>query len=140
MWGAEPHQLLHVHEAVLENCLGDVRGAVGPRHQRHQLRLQIGGEAGKRRGRDFDGRKPCAIAGDADAFIGRRDGHAGLRQHVERRLQQFRPRVLQQDVAAGHRHRHRIGAGLDAVGQHGVARAGKPRHALDDDLRSARAP
>src|ERR1700739_1617351 len=34
--GAEPRQLLHVHEAVLENGLGDARGAARARHQRHE--------------------------------------------------------------------------------------------------------
>ena len=52
-------------------------------------------------------------------------------QHVERRLQQFGPRAGQLHVAAGHRHRHRIGAGLDPVRQHGVARAVQLRDALD---------
>src|SRR5439155_895221 len=46
---AEPHQLLHVHETILENGLRDARGAARPGHQRHQLRLQVGGEAGERR-------------------------------------------------------------------------------------------
>ena len=73
-------------------------------------------------------RMPALVGGDLGA---------GLRQHVERRLQQLRPRVLQQHVAAGHRHRHRIGAGLDAVGQHAVARAVQLRHALDHDARRA---
>ena len=65
------------------------------------------------------------------------DRGAGLREHVERGLQQFRPRALQQHVAAGHRDRHRVGAGLDPVGQHAVARAREPRHALDHDARGA---
>ena len=60
-----------------------------------------------------------------------------LRKHVERGLQQFRTRVLQQHVAAGHGDRHGIGAGLDAVGQHGVARAVQLGDALDDDTPGA---
>ena len=35
-----------VHEAVLEDLLGDQRDALGLRHQGHVLRLQVGGEAG----------------------------------------------------------------------------------------------
>jgi hypothetical protein len=65
--------------------------------------------------------------------------HARLHQNVERRLQQFRARVFQQHVAAGHGDRHGIGAGLDAVGQHAVARAIELGHALDDDPRAASA-
>ena len=65
------------------------------------------------------------------------DRGAGLRQHVERGLQQFGPRVLQQHVAAGHGHGHGVGAGLDAVGQHGMARAVQAVDALDHDARGA---
>src|SRR5215831_4509922 len=54
---SEPHQLLHVHEAVLEDGLADARGSFGPRHQRHQLRLQVGRESGKRRGGDLHRRE-----------------------------------------------------------------------------------
>ena len=46
-------------------------------------------------------------------------------------------RVLQQHVAAGHRHRHGIGAGLDAVGQHRMARAVQLGDAFHDDARGA---
>ena len=35
--------------------------------------------------------------------------------------------------AAGHRYRHRIGAGFDPIRQHGVSRAVKLAHAFDDD-------
>ena len=126
-----------MHEAVLENGLGDARGAAGARHQRHQLRLQVGGKAGERRGRHRDGREARAVARDADALVGRRDDGAGLRQHVERGLQQFGARVLQQHVAAGHRHGTSIGAGFDTVGQHRVTRAVQAAHALDHDARRA---
>ena len=83
------------------------------------------------------GRDARAVAPDADAFVVRRDFGAGLLERIERALQKLRPRALQQHVAAGHRHRHRIGAGLDAVRQHAVARAAEPRHALDDQPRGA---
>ena len=101
------------------------------RHQRHQLRLQIGGEGGERRGGHFDRPEVAAVAGDANALIGRRHCRAGLRQHIKRGLQQFWARVLQQHVAAGHGDRHGVGAGLDPVGQHRVARAVKFFDALD---------
>src|SRR3954452_909099 len=48
--GPEPRQLLHMHEAVFEYRLRDVRGALGARHQCHQLGLKICRETGKRRG------------------------------------------------------------------------------------------
>ena len=47
---AEPRQLLHMHEAIFEDRLGDVRRPFGARHQRHQLRLQIGRKAREWRG------------------------------------------------------------------------------------------
>ena len=46
----------------------------------------------------------------------------------------------QQHVAAGHRHRHRIGAGLDPVGQHGVARAVPSRDTPSISMREVPAP
>ena len=39
--GAEPGQFLHMHEAVLENLFPDGASPAGPRHQGHELRLQI---------------------------------------------------------------------------------------------------
>ena len=70
--GAEAGELLHVHEAVLEDRLADVRGAVGAADQRHQLRLEVGGEAGERLGGDVDRREAAAVPPDADAAVGRR--------------------------------------------------------------------
>ena len=66
---------------------------------------------------------PAPFLRDADAVIVDGDIGAGLGQHVERRLQQFGAGACKLHVAAGHRHRHRIGAGLDPVGQHGMPRA-----------------
>ena len=45
MSGAKPSQFLHMHEAVLEDRLAHLRGAVRHAHQRDELRLQIRGEA-----------------------------------------------------------------------------------------------
>ena len=87
--------------------------------------------------RDFDRRKPRAVASDANSFIGRCDRGAGLAHHIQRGLQQLRTRVLQQHVAAGHRHSHRIGAGLDPVGQNRMPRAVQLRNAFNHDARSA---
>src|SRR5688572_9084553 len=41
---AEALQLLHVHEAVLEDGLGDDRGAARDAVQRHELSLHVGGK------------------------------------------------------------------------------------------------
>ena len=66
--GAEPGQLLHVHEAVFEDRLGDPRSALGLGHQGHELRLQIGRKAGEGRGLDIDRRNARAVAAHADPF------------------------------------------------------------------------
>ena len=135
---AEPRQLLHVHEAVLEDRLGDVRRALRPRHQRHELRLQVGREAGERRGRDLDRRDARAVARDPHAaYWSSLTSTPAWASTSSADLQQFGARVLQHHVAAGHGHRHGIGAGLDAVGQHAVARAVQLGHALDHDARGA---
>ena len=73
------------------------------------------------------------------AGIGRGDLDTRPHEHVERRLQQFAACIFQKHVAAGHRRRHGIGAGLDAVGQHAVVGPAKLRHALNHDARGARA-
>src|SRR2546422_3547480 len=43
--GAQALELQGVHEAVFENGLGDERGAIRHRGERHELRLHVGGEA-----------------------------------------------------------------------------------------------
>ena len=103
----------------------------GCKSDRH--RLQVGRKSGKRRGGHFDRLERSPVAGDADALVGRRHAGAGLRKDVERRLQQLGVRILKQDVAAGHGHGHRVGAGLDPVGQHRMARAVQRWDALDYD-------
>ena len=95
-------------------------------HQRHQLGLQVGGEAREGLRLDGDGVDAGPVAGDADA--GRRLGDlgAGLLQGSQCRLQQRAARADQLDIAAGRRHGERVGAGLDAVGEHGVRGAFQP--------------
>src|SRR6267378_1779262 len=48
--GAQPLQFQSVHEAVLEDGLGDSRVAAGDGGERHELSLQVGGETGVGRG------------------------------------------------------------------------------------------
>ena len=91
-------------------------------HQRHELRLQIGGEAREGlRCRPTTGRKAAAVARNADA--GRRllDLDAASSARVANALsQEIGAGAVEQHVAAGHGRGHGVGAGLDAVGQHGV--------------------
>ena len=95
-------------------------------------------EGGERRRRHVDGGNARAVAGHANALRALADLRAGRRQCVERGLQQIGPGAGEQHVAAGHRHRHGVGAGFDAVRHHGVARAVQLRHALDFDRRLPR--
>ncbi len=130
-------QFLDMHEAVLENRLGDARGAFGAGHQRHELRLKVGRESGEGRGGDIDRLDAVAVARNAQALRRGFDLRARFGQDVERRLEMFGPCALQQHVAAGHGGRHGVGAGLDAVGQHAMLGAAEPRDALDLDHRRA---
>ena len=97
------------------------------RHQRHELRLQVGREAGERL--RFDAiparcRRRCARCGC------RRWSSATVTpvfgQRVERRLEIVGPGAFKRHVAAGRGDGHREGAGLDAVGEHGMHRAFEP--------------
>ncbi len=126
-----------MHEAVLEDRLADMRAALGQRHQRHELRLEVRGKAGERVGGHIHRRDAGAVAADADAV--RRLRHLGPRggEDVEGRVQEVGAGVLEQHVAARHRHRHGIGAGLDPVGQDLVPCAVEARDALDGDARRA---
>jgi hypothetical protein len=60
-------------------------------------------------------------------------------QHVQRAFEQVGTRAFQHHVAAGHADGHRIGAGLDTVGDHAVARARQRGDAGNADFVRARA-
>ena len=137
--GAKAGQLLHMHEAVLENGLANARFAPRPGHQRHELGLQIRGKAREGLGCGVHRRDAAPVAPHADTLAGGGDGGARPGHHVQRRLQKLGPRAFQQHIAPGHGHAHGVGAGLDAVGQHRVAGAAKARDAFDLDLRRPRA-
>ena len=114
---------------------------LGAGHQRHELRLQ------DRSGKPGNGAVEMSTGADAGAVA--RDAHAAIvagnasrrpaRQRVERLLEQVGADAFEQHVAAGHRDRGRVGARLDAVGQHAMMRAVEPRDAVDLDRRGARA-
>jgi hypothetical protein len=77
--GAHAHELGHMHEAVLEDGLGDHRGALGDGHQRHELGLHVGGEAGEGLGHHV-GAAQAVEAGDGEAGVGLGDIHAAVAQ------------------------------------------------------------
>ena len=92
--GAHPHQLERVHEAVLEDGLGDDRGAGGLRQQRHHLRLQVGGKAGIRQRAQFD-RLSAAPRATRSPFRDRLDRDAGLAQLGDDGIEMLDRRVTQ---------------------------------------------
>ena len=77
-----------MHEAVFENRLGDSRDAARAGHQRHELRLEIGREAGEGGGRDIDRLDRAAgVAADAQTLFADVDDGAGLFDGFERGFQ-----------------------------------------------------
>ncbi|CAG4927213.1 unnamed protein product, partial [Acidocella sp. C78] len=117
----------HVHEAVLEDRLGDHRGALGHRHQRHELRLHVGHETGEGLGHRIGAMQPVAPA-DRDPLRLRRHVHAGLAEGCGQRAEIVQPRAAQQHAAAGDRGGAGIGARLDPVRQDRVPRAVQRLH------------
>ncbi len=93
------------------------------RHQRHELRLQVGREAGERLRLERHRLDARAVARNADAAVGRLNLDAGLGQRVERRLQELGACALEGHVAADRRNGDGERAGLDTVGEHCVHRA-----------------
>src|SRR3546814_2146709 len=65
--GAQAHQFLHVHEAVLEDRLVDDADAFGDAVHGHELRLHVGGETRMRRGDDVHRLRPAPAHVDGDA-------------------------------------------------------------------------
>jgi hypothetical protein len=118
---AQAHQLVDVHEAVLEDRLGDACRAVGDAVHGHELRLHVG-----REGRVLAGAKAHRLQGRPSALRTRIQAHpsrppsicgAGLAQLVDHGVQVVGAGVpAQRHVAAGGGHRAQEGAGLDAVG------------------------
>ena len=129
---AQAQQLVDVHEAVLEDRLGDRRRAVGDAVERHQLRLHVGRERRVLAGANADRARP-RVGADAQPAVAGLDRRAGLAQLVDHRLEVLAARVAQHDVAAGRRDRAQERAGLDPVGDDAVRDAVQPLDALDAD-------
>src|SRR5690606_2665432 len=83
---AQARQLLHVHEAVLEDRLVEDADAFGDAVHRHELRLHVGGKAGMRRGDDVHRPGPTAAHVDGDGITAAADVGTGLDQLVEHRI------------------------------------------------------
>ncbi len=113
---AQAQQLVDVHEAVLEDRLGDRRRAVGDAVERHQLRLHVGRERRVLAGANA---RPRAAAPSARTRI--QPSPASIVAPASRSLSITASRwsaraPAQHDVAAGGRDGAEEGAGLDPVG------------------------
>ncbi|MNX77077.1 hypothetical protein D3C86_1086010 [compost metagenome] len=131
--GAHADQLVHVQEAVLEDHLGQDRGAVDGRKQGHDLRLHVGGEAGVGHGADVD-RLEGPVDLDVDHVLAHGgDGHAHLDELACDRLQVVVADPGQGQVAPGDGRGDHEGARLDPVGDDRVVTAAQAADALDGD-------
>ena len=130
---AHPVQLRHVHEAVLEDRLGDHGGALGHRHQRHELRLHVGREAGIRFGHRVGAMQAVqALHHQPARFL--QDLHAGFTQRAHGGPEMLQPRVAQEHRPAGDRRGTGVRPGLYPVRNDTMRRAAQPFHALDRQL------
>ena len=129
--GTHANQLGHMHEAVLEDRLGDHRGALGDAHQRHHLGLHVGGKAGVGLGHHIDPDQPVAAA-DPQSVRGLGDLDARLVQRLGHRIDDVQLDPGQLHLAAGRGRRHGEGAGLDTVGHHAMFRRVQRVNALND--------
>ncbi len=136
--GTHPYQLGHVHEAVLEDGLGDHAGTLSYRVQHGELGLHVGRE--RRVGGSLDGDRlegaTCHVQGDP-VFTLLNQG-AGLFQLDQYCFQQGRVCLAAGDLAAGDRCAHQEGSGLDAVRLHAVAATVQTLDAIDDQSICAR--
>ena len=88
------------------------------------------GNAGIRRGAKVDGLRAPTAHVQVDPRVADLDRGARFAQLHQHRIEVLRPRAFDLHVTAGDRAGHQIGAGLDAIGQHVVARAVQALHAL----------
>ena len=137
--GAHAGQFLGVHEAVFENRLDDDGDAFGLGHQRHVLRLQVGGEAGIFLGGHIHGAQAAGAAHAQGGGVRLCHLRAGLLQLGHERAHVLGHAAGHRDVAAGDGAGDQKRAGLDAVGDDGVLGAVQLLDALDADGGSARA-
>ena len=139
---AQADQLLHVHEAVLEDRLGD---AARCRRRSHSSAMNCACmSVGKRRVLAWCGSSTArGRAVDAHADASRR--RPSIVAPASRSLSITASRMVgagvrAADVAAGRRDRAQEGAGLDAVGHDPVRRAVQLVDALDRDAARCRGP
>ncbi len=130
--GAEAHELLHVHHAILEDRLGDDRRAFRPSRQRHELRLHVGGEAGVWSGAQTDAAAlPVRVTRMTSPSTATSAPASRSLVITASSDSGSVPRTAA--LAAGRGNGREIRPRLDAVGHDGVRRAVQFLYALDDD-------
>ncbi len=122
-----------MHEAVLEDRLGDGAGTLGNRVHGGELRLHIGRKGRIGSGGDVHRARPAPAHVEFDPVRPGADVGAGLGQLVQHRIEDARLSATDPDAAAGHRAGDEKSAGLDAIRQHAMLGAAKPLHPLDGD-------
>src|SRR5262249_11416231 len=135
--GSKARQLLHMHEAVLEDGFANFRYALGAAHKRHKLSLEIGRKARIRLSRNIDGLETRAVPHHAQTTIRFSYSSASLAQYIKPTWQKISARAFEMHIATRRRYGHGVGAGLNTVGQHGMRCAFERAYALDIDCRRA---
>jgi hypothetical protein len=128
-----------VHEAVLENRFGDEGDPLGLSHQRHELRLEIGGETGVFFGGDVDAFEHAAPPYAELAGRGLGDLHAGLKKLRDQSAQVVGHAAGYQQIAARESAGNEKRPGFDPVGDHRVRSAAQGAHSFDVNHARSRA-
>ncbi len=137
--GAHPHQLGYVHEAVLEDGLGDHAGTLGHRVQDGELGLHVGRERRVGGGLDGDRLQGATCHVEGDPVVTLINQGASLFQLDQYGFQQAGVSVAAGDLATGDRCTHQEGPGLDAIRLHAVAATVQTLDAVDGQGVGARA-
>ena len=117
-------------EAGLIHAFGETADTVGQRHAHAQLRLHIGGEAGVGTGLD-GGVAQLAVGLDADGIVVLGDLHRHFTQLGGDALHVLGDNIAHKHIAACGCHSCHVGAGLDLVGDDGIAAALQLLYATD---------
>ncbi len=136
----QPHELLHMHKAILENGFCHARSAVCQAVDRHELRLHIGGKAGVFGRAHRDGARTTAgqrIGPQANPVGAGVDLGSGFAKLVEQGVLVCRLGPLHRHIAARGQGGAQKSADFDAVGNDAVRRAVQGVHALNANLRGA---
>ena len=128
-----------MHEAVLEDGLGDHAGTLGHRVQYGELGLHVGREGRVGGSLDGDRLEGAASHVEGNPVFTLLNQGASLFQLDQYRFQQGRVGVTAGDLAAGNRCAHQEGTGFDTVGLDAVAAAMQTLDTVDGQGVGARA-